>query len=709
MFKKISTLLFMVFTLNYASAQGLEHVLVEKIAVQPEAISADNNLNANTFTYRVFIDMAPGYKLSNVVGTVLNPLIFKTTTQFYNDNVDGDMFPLFRPRPLNTEPLYYDSWVTIGSYGKNNALTQLVPLSEDTDGIADGFMGVPLTSTTAIDPATDLELFFGYDMGPSADGSTTGWDPENVIYYNVDGVSGAGTSNSVCIGQFTTDGEFSMEVPVRLISEGLPSEHYVIRSNHADDMQLSNELSYPNNPPSVSITAPSAGQGFEVNELVTITADPQDSDGTISRVIFQVNDSEVRTVTEAPYTIEWQMPDGGEKTIRVIVVDSKYARDSAEVKISGNSFPVVSILSPANSSEFENGVNVEISASAEDSDGQITKVEFFVNGEKIGEDNTSPYSINWTSVAGVKDLTAVATDNLGSATLSDAVTITVTVPGNMDPLVTLSQPVNNILVTSGDSVLISADASDPDAGDMITKVEFYINGDKIGEATSAPYQVYWKSIGNGEVKVTAVSYDSKGGKATSSERNINLNLRPATGITNPADAAVLPVKVPVVITTDAADADGTVEMVEFFADGVKLGEDLSFPFSYSWTPGMVGNVVLFVVATDNLGAERTSATLTVQVTPGVGLENVMAEKTEMLVYPNPFNSVVNVSINHSGEVRYTVADITGKTLKSGVLHSDNQNIHTIDLSDLNSGIYFIRAFTDDRSWIQLRKLIKSRD
>jgi hypothetical protein len=68
-------------------------------------------------------------------------------------------------------------------------------------------------------------------------------------------------------------------------------------------------------------------------------------------------------------------------------------------------------------------INVE----ASDSDGTITKVEFFDGSEKLGEDQTSPYSYNWHNITpGSHTITAKATDNGGATTTSSPVTITVT-------------------------------------------------------------------------------------------------------------------------------------------------------------------------------------------------------------------------------------------------------------------------------------------
>ncbi|WP_258104432.1 Ig-like domain-containing protein [Marinoscillum sp. MHG1-6] len=91
---------------------------------------------------------------------------------------------------------------------------------------------------------------------------------------------------------------------------------------------------------------------------------------------------------------------------------------------SGNIPPSVSITAPVNGASFADGENVTISADATDSDGFVDQVEFFVDGNSVGVDTSSPYSINWTIGVGSYDITAVATDNELATTTSSSVTIT---------------------------------------------------------------------------------------------------------------------------------------------------------------------------------------------------------------------------------------------------------------------------------------------
>ncbi len=90
-----------------------------------------------------------------------------------------------------------------------------------------------------------------------------------------------------------------------------------------------------------------------------------------------------------------------------------------------NSGPTVSITTPSNN-ETLYGENITISADASDSDGSVSKVEFFNGITKLGEDTSSPYSISWDNAEeGNYVLYAKATDNDGAYTATLGFNVTV--------------------------------------------------------------------------------------------------------------------------------------------------------------------------------------------------------------------------------------------------------------------------------------------
>ncbi|WP_431213459.1 Ig-like domain-containing protein [Puia sp. P3] len=87
--------------------------------------------------------------------------------------------------------------------------------------------------------------------------------------------------------------------------------------------------------------------------------------------------------------------------------------------------PVVTITQPTNNSAIAEGASVTINATATETGGTISKVEFFIDTTKIGEDATSPYSQAWTANnPGAFQIKAKATD-AGGVTTTATINVTV--------------------------------------------------------------------------------------------------------------------------------------------------------------------------------------------------------------------------------------------------------------------------------------------
>ncbi|MET8764072.1 glycoside hydrolase family 48 protein [Lentzea sp. NPDC004782] len=84
-----------------------------------------------------------------------------------------------------------------------------------------------------------------------------------------------------------------------------------------------------------------------------------------------------------------------------------------------NKPPTVSLTAPANGSTYTLPAQIPLAATAADSDGTVTKVDFYDGDTLIATDTSAPYSATWTSAAaGDHSVTARATDNRGATTTS---------------------------------------------------------------------------------------------------------------------------------------------------------------------------------------------------------------------------------------------------------------------------------------------------
>nr|WP_281383929.1 Ig-like domain-containing protein [Hymenobacter citatus] len=89
-----------------------------------------------------------------------------------------------------------------------------------------------------------------------------------------------------------------------------------------------------------------------------------------------------------------------------------------------NVAPTVSLTAAVNNLTLGNSLTM--TANAADSDGSVKKVEYFSGTTKLGETTSAPYQFSWKPVGiGTLSLTAVATDDDGATTTSNAVAVTV--------------------------------------------------------------------------------------------------------------------------------------------------------------------------------------------------------------------------------------------------------------------------------------------
>ncbi len=393
-----------------------------------------------------------------------------------------------------------------------------------------------------------------------------------------------------------------------------------------------------NQAPTVNLTSPSPGTDYTAPAEIMLSANAMD-DGTIAKVEFYQGNTKLGEDTTAPYQYMWTNVGAGLYTVsakatdnlgltgqsntQTVVVAQSQAQAQSQANTpapatepeptsnsesnSTNQPPTVAITSPANGAEFTSPANITINASAADSDGTITRVDFYRGTQKIGEDTTAPYSYNWQNVgAGEYHISAVAVDNGGEMTGSQAVHLKVNA-SNQPPTVAITSPANNAEFTSPANITLNASASDSDG--TIARVDFYRGTQKIGEDTTAPYSFVWQNVGAGNYHVSAIAVDN-GGEMTGSQAvhlKVNAsNLPPTVSITAPVNGAEFTSPANITLNASASDSDGTITRVDFYRGTLKIGEDTTAPYSFVWQNVGAGDYHVSAIAVDN-GGEMTGS------------------------------------------------------------------------------------------------------
>lgn len=88
--------------------------------------------------------------------------------------------------------------------------------------------------------------------------------------------------------------------------------------------------------------------------------------------------------------------------------------------------PSASIVSPGSGTRFQTPQSISIEATANDTDGEVIQVDFFVDGASVGVDSVGPYAVDWLIPEnGNYILSVKATDDSGNISASVPVVITV--------------------------------------------------------------------------------------------------------------------------------------------------------------------------------------------------------------------------------------------------------------------------------------------
>jgi len=209
---------------------------------------------------------------------------------------------------------------------------------------------------------------------------------------------------------------------------------------------------------------------------------------------------------------------------------------SAAVAVTVNAMPLISIITPTNLQSFLEVTNVSLSAAASDSDGSITNVQFYAYnlaasnllGSLTTTNGVGLYNLTWSNLAvGAYPVIAVATDNRGASTVSEIKVFRVT-PTNLPPSVAITYPTNNSVFPDCPDITLTAVATN--GSGTVTNVEYFVNGQGIGNASDAPYslnQCCWKP---GTYTIVAMATDNLGGSSVSTNVQIIVSTPSPTGV-----------------------------------------------------------------------------------------------------------------------------------------------------------------------------------
>ncbi len=200
---------------------------------------------------------------------------------------------------------------------------------------------------------------------------------------------------------------------------------------------------------------------------------------------------------------------------------------------------------------------------------------------------------------------------------------TVEIKGNVyedqPPTVKITSPADGSSFPSHSNLTITADATDGDANDAVTKVSFYANDRFLGSSTKSPYSVNWENLPPGSFSLFARAEDQFGKSTLSPAVKITVvNPPPSTAkveLTAPTAGSSFDAGANITLEAKVTSAN-PVKSVSFYSGDKLLGTDDSEPYSFTWNNVAPGKYSLRakVLGTDGSSASSESVKITVNNT-----------------------------------------------------------------------------------------------
>lgn len=226
---------------------GLEGIILEKFYISTKEDNCKPELSGHlapgSITYRIYVDLKPGYTFQAAYGTPNHELYIKSSNLFYNHVEYGAEYPNRIPlRTYSRNTSRLDSWLSAGGAGENQI--GVLKTEDDTLNVfkTSGAylknyskkMGISLEVVDGMKEQYNLTFPTFYQMDSTIKGLGTITNTNTISTNNGawasmgKGSQGADSlSNKVLIAQLTTDGKLSYQLNLLIGTPDGKSEKYV--------------------------------------------------------------------------------------------------------------------------------------------------------------------------------------------------------------------------------------------------------------------------------------------------------------------------------------------------------------------------------------------------------------------------------------------------------------------------------------------------
>jgi len=348
--------------------------------------------------------------------------------------------------------------------------------------------------------------------------------------------------------------------------------------------------------PVITLTSPANGANFVIPATVTISATATDDDG-IQKVEFYAGATLLGDDTEFPYQYQWSDPPLGTHQIRVSAIDN------------GNNFSdsaTHTITVSAPKGLFAARVNFQPTTAA-------IPAGYVRDDGAVYASRNNGMTYGWTR------------DNRPDARERNAHS-----DQRYDTFIHMQKDQGGGSVTSSWQIAVPNSTYEVTllAGDAIaTDSTHQIQAEGVSVVSGAPAgQFFYEGTatvtvmdGNLTISPGPGAVNAKLAYVTIEEAMPVGSLVPVATVTAPANDAIFANGAAISFTANASDPDGSVAKVEFYANGVKIGEDTGASYDFTWTNPVGGSHVITARSVDNLGVGAFSDPISIISLPTNGL------------------------------------------------------------------------------------------
>jgi len=396
----------------------------------------------------------------------------------------------------------------------------------------------------------------------------------------------------------------------------------------------------------------------------------------------------INTISDEFYYVKVTQADGDEAV-------------SSPIYIKGGLFnvhPTCNLTAPLDGTHFEIPQSITITADASDEDGSVASVEFFADGNSLGSDTASPYSVNFTIPGdGAYEITAKVTDDYGSWANSSPIAFTVGVYSKTESS-RIAEGMDDVEENPDGSMYTNSSDIELVYGNSNQTIGLRFTGMNIPpgatiESASVQFTVDEVSTGACLLSIRGDNSDDSP-PFTSASKNVS------NRVTTTAEVTWEPAEWP---TVGAAGADQ--ETPDLSAIIQEIVNRPGYTQSSAITIIITGSGERTAEAYE--GVAGSAALLTVNYTFGVESTSEAPgfDESRVHIFPNPVSNgklFIHTGAFGTGTISVRIVDLTGKICYQS---SIEKNQTAIDVSRLESGLYIINL-TDRNSVISHKLVVK---